>query len=386
MEPSNSPESGGSRERRLLYFGLDMLILNICRFNDSYSRQARFIDGIFAVSHNWTNTNEIGEMDWPSVLTNETGDHPWEGNGPKINIVFSPSPDGEVAQVFSGGEYIFQILKVNHTSPHWMNTRYDYKYRVTFYSKFFNACRRGDFGLDDFFGAFKGDEKCLMSVSRIDVCADVAHISVKEVLDGIRGTHLKRVTKYEEDMATGELETFYYGRRSVGNNGFVRVYDKLEDSRKKKKEKLYREYFQIGQVTRIEAEMKSGVCSGNANLENVKDLKFLWSLFAGFIKDKYKSWKIYPFLEGEMRKMGFERMVFEKKVGERFELSQERAAKRLGTGAIGFFDRYKENPMVYLLERYPEFRPGAYEYLIPFFPQTGTGLNPKLLPKSGESV
>jgi hypothetical protein len=301
----------------------------------------------------------------------------------EIRIVFTESPDGEIAGIHWREEHLFQVAKVDHDGPKWKNTKYNYKYRVQFYGDLFNAGRKRLIDPFCFFRVFEGEiagNRVQSSVSRIDICADIVHFIPKEILDGIKGGRLKEVSEFGKNLKTGEMESFYYGKKSGNNEWFIRVYDKLEDSRVKGKEKDYRDYFQVGQVTRLEAEVHSETLKDKQiNLMNVQDLKVLWSLFSSFIENKYNSWKVYKFLKREMEKNGFCRIALEKREHDPNPFSKEQHAMLLKTYARNYNKRYDDNPLVFLAKELPEFEDGVLRFITHRLLTVG-GSNQKVFP------
>jgi len=355
MNETNKPSSADLKtEKKLLHFGLDYLILNICSKADTNSETAQFLNAIFSMDHNTTNSNTIGNFVWAESMQ-------------EVRIIFSESPDGEVAQIHQGEHYLFQIAQIDHKSPKWKNTNYQYKYRVQFYGDFFNQARREVFDSNDFFEIFLKDietSQVINSLSRIDICADIACIRPEEIYKGVKGTHLKLFSEFGKSKKTGEMETFYYGKKLANSSWFIRCYDKLADSRKKRKEKLYKDYFFYKNVTRIEAEMKSDTLRAyQVNLLKIQDINFIWSIYARLLKTKYNSWAILPFLKRELKKWGFKKIPLEKRNHQIIPLEREQYAKRLLSTSETFFERYENNPAIHILSKMPHLQDETLKYL-----------------------
>jgi len=355
LNDGNKPSSAGLKtEKKLLHFGLDYLTLNICDKDDISSTTVRYLDAIFSLDHNTTNSNIIRDFVWADSME-------------EIRIIFSESPDGEVAQIHWKESYLFQIAQIDHESPKWKNTKYSYKYRIQFYGDFFNSVRTEKIEEYDFLNIFIEDienNTVKNSLSRLDVCSDISNISPKEILKDIKGTHLKKISEFEKDKKTGEMETFYYGKRGGNTTWFIRCYNKLADCRKKFKENLYREYFFYEKVTRLEAEVKTDTLKLNkVNMINIQDNNFLWSLYFSLLKTKYNSWGILPFLKREMKKNGFKKIPLEKRDHEPMPLSRERFRQRFVSSANNFFKRYELNPAIYILKEFPRFEDETLKYI-----------------------
>lgn len=359
-------------EKKLLDFGLDYLIFSVCQENDRITKVAKFIDGIYNRSHNTTNQNTIRNFEWPGMEEH-------------FHVIFSDSYDGEVIQFHWEEEYFFQIAKIDYSRPPWsnLNNKHKYKYRIQFYGDLFNALRNGRFDYRGLLTLFTEDNEVISSITRLDLKTDISNVSVKEISDGIKGGRLKKVNEFEKDKKTGEMETYYYGKRSKNDDWFARIYDKLAEARKDGHEKHYADYFQFERVTRLELEIRGNICKTyKVDLKNIQDPNFLWSLYAGLLKTKYNWWKILPFLKRKMKKYGFHKRKLEKRIHKPIPLGREVFAKRLVSWAMNFFKRYDINPIFYLFQQLPDLQDEALKFISAYL-LTGKSSNQnKLPPKS----
>ncbi len=341
-------------ERKLLHFGLDYLTLNICKKDDQKNRSEPFLAKVFAVPHDTDNTNVYYDFEWGDLSL-------------PFRLIFSESPDGEVAQFHLEQEYLFQVAKIDPEKPKWKNTGYKYRYRLQFYGAIFNATRRGEIVYTSLFPIFLGDINNGLvshSVSRVDICADISGFTPRQIKKGIKGSHRKRMSILGENPKTGEFETFYYGDKSRDRNTwFARAYDKLADSRVKRKERFYSDYFQFEKVTRIELEVHSDTCRlFELNLAKVLDLAILWAVLKGLMKTKYNSWDILRFLEKQRVIYDFESVFLEKVIKKSIPLQREDYAKRFLSMSDNFGERYGEDPAVYIVKNRKESKKNVFRY------------------------
>lgn len=288
-------QAKGKPKPGLLHFGLDYLVLLI-GVGDDPAPSVSLLEAIFSIPHNDSNASEVRSFVW-----NDDGD--------EVILRFGKYQYDEIAYVSRGEDLLFSIQEIGPKSTMPSLVRLKYKYRISFYGWFFGLVRLGEFDLTDFWGIFLRDiEDAVIghSVSRIDICADIANVSVGSVERGIvrLSERIKRISKFNIDPDTKEPETVYFGEKS--NHWKGRIYNKLLEVESKGKERLHADYFQHEKVTRVEIELHSRSCKTfGVNLESVQGLEFLLSVYAAHLKNKSASWRILRVIEREMKKRGF---------------------------------------------------------------------------------
>ncbi len=287
------------KEKKLLHFGLDYAVLNIGFVEKKQSPALRFCDAIFSFPHNDTNAAEIADFVW--------GD-----SSESVSVHFSHSSDGDqIAFLFRNKDKIAVIQKV--TSESQLRTRlgYKYDYRISFYGAFWSLVRLRKVSVEDYFGLFLRDVESgsiRHSISRLDLCSDIANVSPHEIVSGIRGDprHKKKLTIYGQSHAKRDAETIDYGRKRTA--WFARVYNKLLEASKKGKQRYFPDYFQHEkQVTRLEVQLNSPPLQQfKVDLKDLLSTERLFSLYAAHLKTKYVGWRILPFIRREIRRNGFQ--------------------------------------------------------------------------------
>ena len=327
-------------EKKLLYFGADFLNINICDIKDTNTKIFHFLQAVFSISHNTTNANSTNAFEW--------------GNkGQEVEITFSDSIMGEAAEIRQGKNYLFRVINISKDWAKPLN--YKYLFRIECYGTFFNLIRLKKLYFEDFFSSFLEEIKTrniTHSVSRIDICADIAGISPKQIKRGISGTRLRKFSDIEKDFKTGEMETFYYGKKGGSKTWHARVYNKKEDCRAKKKEFLYKDYFEYEKVTRTELEIHSEACKEwQVSFLNCLNTEYLAGVFRKLLITKYMTWKIANYVNKELKKMNYQSLKIDRRIqNKRIPLTQEQYATRLKNTADNFYERYEENPIDYLCE------------------------------------
>lgn len=312
---SIAPVSEKRPEKKLLHFGLDYSVLNIGFVEKKQSPSLRFCDAIFSFPHNDTNASEITEFVW--------GD-----SSESISIHFSHSSDGDqIAFIFRDKDKIAVIQKV--TSESQLRTRlgYKYDYRISFYGAFWSLVRLRKVSVEDYFSLFLRDVESgsiRHSISRLDLCCDIANISPNEIIAGIRGDskHKKKLTIYGQSHDESDAETIDYGRKRTA--WFARVYNKLLEAAKKGKQRYFLDYFEHeSQVTRLEVQLNSAPLQlYKVELKDLFNNERLLSLYSAHLKTKYVTWSIFSFIHRELKKNGFQTIPL-----ERYKLSYKVLSK-----------------------------------------------------------
>lgn len=149
------------------------------------------------------------------------------------------------------GVPVFQLKKYNGQDEIGSKLGYSFDFYSAFYAKPF---------LRNFYREFMRKYGSSCKVGRLDIAVDLS-CQVQDVLVAGYKTNYRKLNRFGEDINTGEPETVYFGSKSPKNKRhFVRIYDKLLDSKQKGKFELYRDYFSYNQVTRIEVEIRSSAC------------------------------------------------------------------------------------------------------------------------------
>ena len=132
--------------------------------------------------------------------------------------------------------------------------------------------------------------------TRVDICLDLIDVTVPYIHDTIISEcDRKRLSKVFYDRKGGE-QTIYFWEKSRKKNKYqlIRIYDKLEDSRKKGKEWLYPDYNEYTNVTRLELEIREEKAK-YLNEEKILDVNYIFSVI---IKQFYRfNYQFFWFLK-----------------------------------------------------------------------------------------
>lgn len=134
--------------------------------------------------------------------------------------------------------------------------------------------------------------------TRIDICLDLPNVTVDYLYQKIIwNEHKKNVSKIFYNKKKGIEETIYFWEKSRKKNNYqlIRIYDKLLDSKKKKKEWLYwEEYKECESVTRLELEIREE----KAKFWTVDKLQNQNFIFSVIVKQFYKfNYQFFWFLK-----------------------------------------------------------------------------------------
>ncbi len=232
---------------KYLYFGLDFLRLN---FKSSY-KNIRFDNYFSGLSAN----SNFKTVDWFGLTFNCTFTQ--TGNKKILIFNYNDFPVFVLEEFLDGG--------INtHTS-----------YVIQFYSAFFYIKE-----LDLFLFAFLNYYGRYCYITRFDIALDVP-LSISDFVSKGYSTKFRKGAKFGLNENTGEFETWYLGAKGCSNKKhFIRIYNKLLDSKKKSKMMLFWQYFDFEDVTRIEVQVNSQSCSVfGAIPDNITDINFLGSVF-----------------------------------------------------------------------------------------------------------
>jgi len=323
-------------EKRLLHFGLDYAVLNIGYIENRNSTSLRFCDAIFSFPHNDTNAAEITDFVW--------GD-----SAVSVSVHFSHSGDGDqIAFIFQNKDKIAVIQKVTSRSQLRVRLGYKYDYRISFYGAFWSLVRLQKIVVEDFLGFILRDVESgnvRHSLSRLDLCGDIANISPNEIIDGIRGDpqHKKKLTIYGQSHDKNDAETIDYGRKRTA--WFARVYNKLIETAKKGKQRYFPDYFEHEkQVTRLEVQLNSAPLQQyKIELKDLLSIERLFSLYVEHLRTKYVTWSILPFIHREMMKNGFKAIPLRSHKLTYSVLSKDRYFQRTETMVRRCAERWEKN-------------------------------------------
>lgn len=186
----------------------------------------------------------------------------------------------------------------------------NYQYKITFskgnypYFAFYKWKKVGNVFMSDYVCCYstafriEGDEYVRMlidkyfsiltkPIKRVDLCLDII-LDINELREYIWVLTCKHS---EWKWKSGKLETLYIWDKSSANKRYVlRMYDKLLDINKKRKNKLYQNYLIHENITRIEIEIRREYAK-NMTYEELWKYDTLLSIYKNFVI------KYFPFLE-----------------------------------------------------------------------------------------
>lgn len=284
-----------NKERKLLSFFIDWLTIQIWDENkDVNTESVKFLDWLFSLPHNDSNASTYKKI-------------PWFNSNELVDIFFNSNKDWEIIEVHKWREKIIRVLKPDKTK----NVFYKKKYVISFYWQFFDLHSLRIINMYDYFKGFTEDilnNNLVHSVSRLDVCADIAWISVRSIRDWIKWSRLKKITSFNEDINSWELSGFYYwDKKSTNKLWLARCYNKLEDLLIKNKRDLKKHYFDHEEVTRLELEIRSEQIRARwIDLFAVLNRNFVLSIFKEILVNKYSYFSIVSFVSWELKKNWFE--------------------------------------------------------------------------------
>lgn len=297
--------------RELMHFGPDFI--RLCLGPNGHSSPVlNFLETIFELSHNDTNAATYK-------------DFVWADSAESVEFSFRKTLHGDATYVRWDDENIFSIEKLREDSTFYQNIRGKYHYVVSFYGEFFALPKLG-WDVNVFWDFFENDirhGRVQHCVSRLDICADLKSVTVKEISDGVivdSPRHAKTFTPFNVAWETKEPETWYYGNTS-DKRWHARVYNKLVDIHKKGKEYLYPNYWGLESVTRLEIELKEVCREWGVTFLNCRDIGFLLGIFEAHLETKYVRWNILPFILSEMRRKGYDPFEVTKNIPNYDEMS-----------------------------------------------------------------
>lgn len=319
-------------EKKLLHFGPDWITFNIASRVSQMPPSISFLDSIFKIPHNDTNASEYDSFIWCD-------------NHTEVKIQFTGRNQMGEMIVINGqkGKSLLRITKIDKESSQTFKTVAKYSYRIDCYGTLFDYDRLGLINAQEVLSIFLSDiERTLVthSVSRIDICADLAGYKVKSIQRGIIGSesHKKKITVFN----TSEPETINYGNKT--GKWMARAYNKLLDVQKKKKEWIFIKlgYFDSFLVTRLETEARSDICLENSlTLPLCFDNKYLFGIYKSLLGNKLVQFKVIPFIEKELKRNGYKIITPIKREHNSKLLSQMQYMKLCASYANGAMERFQ---------------------------------------------
>ena len=203
--------------------------------------------------------------------------------------------------------FSYYIGKMKWYGRWWVSTK-DY---VCFYGSAFRLL--GTESIFDIFHRYFEPENTY-PFKRFDICLDLS-INIDKIIQSLSTISQKT---WHIRWKLWDTETLYiWEKKQENKRQLLRIYNKIEDIRKKKKYKLYSEYLSFPNITRIELEVRRELAR-NISLYDVYDESILIRVFKNYI---WLYTDIFDFLEGEKRSLGQKR----KKID--YDLIQSEALK-----------------------------------------------------------
>lgn len=292
---SASQENVFCSKKKLLHFGADWIKFNIAPIDSQNPPPSiQFLNYLFQLPHNDTNASEYDSFEWPGTATQVM-----------LKFTGKKQQDEELFIFGRNGKSLLRIIRINKKASNRIGRQYDY--RIDCYGTLFDYERIGLLDVKTMLGIFLTDiERGFLrhSVTRIDICCDLSGYQVKSIKRGIIGDkkHKKKITVFNE----ADPESFYYGKKT--DKWFARGYNKLLDIQAKSKEWVFLKlgYFNYDFVTRLEIEAHSDICLNNIlTLPLCFDNEYLFGIYKSLLQTKYVQFQIVPFIESELKKIGF---------------------------------------------------------------------------------
>lgn len=200
--------------KKLLYFGADFLTVNLIKGDEYKSKLKGVFDSLFAIPHDDDNASTLFEYDF---------------FGEVFTVDFRTIKKGEVAIFLRENFPVFEIQKI---SSKWAeNIKFKYLYRIEFKGMFFMLGHQKIFPVDSFIKSIFNmkNRDYSLSTSRLDITADIANITTKQIFAGVPTT--RKTSAIGTDTKTQETETFYVGNimKSKNDRQLIRIYNKLNE-------------------------------------------------------------------------------------------------------------------------------------------------------------
>lgn len=171
----------------------------------------------------------------------------------KLNVQKVHTPLGQALHFSHDNFRMFQILK---TDPKSVISKGQVWYDILIDGSFFAMSTSEMFDVDyQFLENFIPLQN--KSVNRLDICFDIPNVTPDQVHELVSSTLLKD-TWMRSDK---KIETAYFGNPAGSNKRhLIRIYDKKNESLKKKRLDLYMHFCEYDEITRLEIEMRTSGC------------------------------------------------------------------------------------------------------------------------------
>lgn len=171
--------------------------------------------------------------------------------------------------IFSKDNYVLFSYYKGLKKWEWVNiTTRDY---VCFYSTSFKIL-----WYENIFALLKNFE--LKHIRRFDICLDLT-LNIEELLKFFKEPWTSKTYK-----KSWKIETKYFWeiKNSLNKREIIRIYNKLKDLVEKKKLKLYKDYLNFPEITRIELEIRQELAK-NIDFLEIFDNEKIFSIFKNYI-------------------------------------------------------------------------------------------------------
>jgi len=324
------------KERKLLFFGVDYLTINLIRSDDygfeNKSRVFKIFNTFFGLPHNTSNADEYSDINWC--------DH-------DVDLAFKEYKKGQAIEISLEGRHVITIIKIDPESG--MGKISPYLYRVEFRGRLFNMARIGKLEIEPFLKDFLWDyenKHIAFNISRLDICADLAGFLPNDIDGGFTSSDdISRSYLVKKKDGT---ETIYFGK---GGRKKIRAYNKLIEANKHGKKADYLDYFQHENVTRLEVELKAESCKKfGIKPADIYDRDKIFSIYSRALNTKKTEFRIMKFIEKELKEVGVKKMNIDmNSIDKHPLLSFCKYNKRFLKQAVKIRDIYELNPIIILL-------------------------------------
>ena len=261
---------------------------------------------------------------------------------------------GEVAWVEYEKERILRIVDTEKGSQKNLSHQ-NFLYQFQLYGKYFHLLRLKKIAFTDFLNFLIPDIKSrnvANSVSRIDLCADLANITVQEIEENADGPDVEIGSYINRKKKTGETETYYPNKKKRKRRSSIRIYDKQKDLLDKGKAYLCPDYFYEENVTRMEVEIKSEtIKSFQYNFYNLFKGDDLWSLFYRMFWNKRNKWNtVEKFIRPRIEKLGYKNVPLQRTYKKPLPIGETKAVQRYRNSGLLLAKEFKIDPAELAIE------------------------------------
>jgi hypothetical protein len=137
----------------------------------------------------------------------------------------------------------------------------------------------------------------------MDIAMDISNMTVKQISHTVPSFSGRKNDIYGLDHGTGEMDTYYVGKRHGNPRHFVRIYDKINEAQSKKKMVFYADYLEYSHVTRIELQINILSCTSfGIDVEHSHNNTALSTIVRRVLQNRSTQWSIMPFIEEQLAK------------------------------------------------------------------------------------